>query len=297
MILENENIKIECLPSHGGKLSSIYDKKKNFELLFQNPKEEYKKAELGAEFSAFEACGFDDAFPNIDSESIVVDGKIIDYPDHGEVWTSDMKVESANEHALVLSFDSKILPYHYEKAYFLTEKGLSVIYKITNTGDFAFPCFYTFHCLVNNIKDAHLLFPKGISKVLMVDTPNSLKDLDDVVSFPITENGIDLTDPSQLEDNQEEKYYVMDPVSEGFTGYQFPNEKITVIITYKKEELPYLGFWNTQGHFRGDYNFALEMCNGYYDSISTAQKNKRCPVLKPGEVMKFSINIRVQDYN
>jgi galactose mutarotase-like enzyme len=54
MILENENIKIECLPSHGGKLSSIYDKKKNFELLFQNPKEEYKKAELGAEFSAFE---------------------------------------------------------------------------------------------------------------------------------------------------------------------------------------------------------------------------------------------------
>jgi galactose mutarotase-like enzyme len=296
MILENENIKIECLPAHGGKLSSIYDKNKQFELLFQNPKKEYKKAEVGSDFPSFEACGFDDAFPNIVKESFEVDGKIIEYPDHGEVWATDMNVEEFNNDAIVLSFDSKILPYHYEKTFVLRERGVSVLYKITNTGDFEFPCFYTFHCLVKNVKDMHLLFPNGISKVLLVDTPDSLKELDNEVLFPITENGIDLTDPSQIGDNQEEKFYVMDPVSEGFTGYQFPNEKMNVLITYKKEELPYLGFWNTQGHFRGDYNVALEMCNGYYDSISTAMNNKRCPILKPGEVMKFGFNISIEDY-
>ena len=42
IILENKTLKIVVLPSIGGKIASIYNKEKDFELLFQNKNNEYK---------------------------------------------------------------------------------------------------------------------------------------------------------------------------------------------------------------------------------------------------------------
>ena len=83
--IENDKIKVTILPELGGKFASIYSKETNFELLFQNKDEEYRIPELGDDFAAYDASGFDDAFPNIDPERKVVEGRKIHYPDHGEI--------------------------------------------------------------------------------------------------------------------------------------------------------------------------------------------------------------------
>ncbi len=62
-------------------------------------------------------------------------------------------------------------------------------------------------------------------------------------------------------------------------------------MTYKlgwdKDKLPYLGFWITDGGFRGDYNCALEPSTGYYDSIDIATKNGKVSYLLPNEVFEL----------
>ena len=62
-------------------------------------------------------------------------------------------------------------------------------------------------------------------------------------------------------------------------------------LSYDAGVLPYLGVWITAGGFQGDYNWAIEPTSGFYDSVSTAEKNKKLKVLGPGEVMEFELTL------
>ena len=81
-VLENDVLRVILLPKRGGKTVSILYKPMGFELLSQ-PKEGYPPLAPGMDFSQGDASGFDDAFPSIDQEILMVDGKAVAYPDHG----------------------------------------------------------------------------------------------------------------------------------------------------------------------------------------------------------------------
>ncbi len=293
MILENENIRIECLKYHGGKISSFYDKNKQIEFLFQNPKKIYKNAKIGDDFSLFESCGFDDTFPCIDASQVSLNNSIIKYPDHGEIWSANF-IANEEDNKINLIYQSKILPYRFEKNISLIENGLIIKYKIANNGNYEFPAFYTFHCLIASKKGINLITDKNLNKAKIVFSSNRFKK-DEIVNYPIV-NNIDLSIPELLNKNNCEKFYFTDKCTKGIIGYDYRNDNTKLLISYDEKKLPYLGFWNTQGGFRGDYNFALEMSNGYYDSIDIAQKNNACPTLKPNEVFEFDIEFKIEHY-
>ena len=69
--LENEVLRTIILPSMGGKVASIYRKDKDFELLYQNKEDVYRKPKIYDDFSEYDTSGFDDTFPTIDSISII----------------------------------------------------------------------------------------------------------------------------------------------------------------------------------------------------------------------------------
>lgn len=294
MILENNKLRIICFEDHGGKLSSIYDKEKNIEFLFQNPKLNYKKANLYSDFSDFEACGFDDTFPSIDEGIFKINDKEIRYPDHGEIWSANMDCVSDNN-TIKLNYISKILPYTFQKKITLEKSGLRVDYSIKNIGDYKFPCFYTFHCLIDSKEKIELITPQELNEVKIVHGSNRL-NTNSIESYPITNNNINLQIPKLLDKGQCEKFYFTQKVENGLLGYNYKRERVKLLISYDNKKLPYLGFWNTQGGFRDDYNFALEMSNGYYDSIETASKNNACPYLDIGEEFTFSIHFEIKNY-
>lgn len=249
------------MPEHGGKISSVFMKQKGFELLFQNPKEAYRQAELYAPFEAFEACGFDDAFPTVDACDVTVGGKAVRYPDHGEIWSAKMecKMEGAG---VTLSYDSKILPCHYEKRVSLNENSVVCRYRIINTGEDAFPYLWVCHCLVNLRPNMKLILPETHAARETVFSGERM-----------------------------EKWYYSSPVDEGICGYDYPEQGVRALISYDPGKLPYLGFWMTEGGFRGDRNCALEPATGYYDSIPIALKNRACSVLNPKEAVEFELTI------
>lgn len=294
MKLENKKIKLEFLENHGGKLASIFYKEKNIEFLFQNPKLEYKNATINSDFSLFEACGFDDTFPSIDKGEVIVNNKKVIYPDHGEIWSSNMFYKKIGNQ-IILEYYSKILPYHFKKIYTLKEKGIKVDYNIKNIGDYPFPCFYTFHCLIDSKKGIELITPESLSNIKIIHGSNRLnKETYDI--YPITKDGFNLSIPDLLDDKECEKFYFTKKAKKGLIGYNYTKEKVKLLISYDALKLPYLGFWNTQGGFRNDYNFALEMSNGYYDSIEIASKNNACPYLDVDEKFSFSIDFDIINY-
>ena len=294
IIMENDSVRVTILPEHGGKIVSFYDKIKNFESIFQNKEDEYRNPALHDNFEDYDASGFDDAFPSINPEYIKTEDGVIYYPDHGEIWQLifDYYIEN---NTLELNADSKILPYRFKKSITLAENGIIIDYNIKNTGNFSFPCFWTMHCLFNCREDMELLFPPETKEVLVVENSSHLGDVGEVHLFPETYSKqgelylLDRVYPAASK--KYEKYYVNGKVEKGALGIKYPSENVRLSITYDVKKLPYLGFWVTEGGFRGDYNCALEPSNGFYDSISIAERNNALIRLEPGNTMEFSIRL------
>lgn len=295
--IENDFLSAIVIPELGGKIASIFRKDKEFELLFQNKEQVYKTPKVYASFEDFDAAGFDDAFPTIDKSNVLINGRNVVYPDHGEIWSAkfDYKLEDKK---VVLEYKSTILDYIYKKSIYLQSHKLIVEYNIENYGKFEFPCIWAMHCLINCEKDMKLLFPKGTDKVVNVHESKYLGKVSQVHPYPVTRdkagNFIHLDRIRDSYANNEEKYYVKGRVKEGSCGAYYPSKDVTYNVYFDKEKLPYVGFWVTEGGFRGDYNCALETTNGYYDSIDMATKEEKIMVLKPQERLEFKIEIELK---
>lgn len=292
--LENDVLKVLVLPINGSKIASIYHKNKDFELLFQNKGDKYIKAKIYDDFSKFDASGFDDAFPTINECVARYDNKDVLYPDHGEIWSASFNYKIIGD-TLKVWFDSAILPYRYEKKISTDREKLNIHYEITNNGEVAFPCIWAMHCLINCEEDMEVNFPYGTLSVVNVQKSKRLGDIGTVHSYPVTRdmNGIEyrLNKVLPSNSNNTEKYYVNGKVIDGCCSVYYPSKDVKCKIKFDKDKLPYLGFWVTEGGFRGDYNCAFEPTNGYYDSIKIAERNNKLFYLNGGSVLSFDIEI------
>ncbi|MCR5755951.1 MAG: aldose 1-epimerase family protein [Acetatifactor sp.] len=282
--LENGNLTVEVVPERGGKTISIFDKLHKFELLFQRADFGTRAVDIGSPFGQGDASGFDDAFPGIDREQVMINGETVVYPDHGEVWSCRMDRidfdDNCDKPYIVLAMDSRILPYHYEKKIQLTDSNeVTYSYLIQNTGTFAFPCLWACHCLVRYEEDMRLIYPEGVTEFQTVLNQEAYPPRYDYGRVP----------PRQMASMV--KYYALGKVSRGYCGYDYPTQGMQCRFHYDSEKLPYLGFWLTAGGYQGDYNCALEPTNGYYDNIATARKNHACYSLMPGETFQFDFKV------
>lgn len=297
IILEDKLVKVIVLPEIGGKIASVYNKPKAFELLFQNKEETYKKANIYDSFEKFDASGFDDAFPSIDQGMVKVGEALVKYPDHGEIWSMKFQYETEGE-KLILSCSSSILSYNYIKVLSLKDGVLKIRYEITNHGAADIPCLWAMHCLIRCEEDMRLIFPGGTQEVRNVFGSRHLGKLDKIHPYPVTvsEDGnsfyLDRIFPEAA--NKCEKYYVNGEVSEGVAGAYYPGKDVNYRVYFDREKLPYLGFWLTEGGFRGDYNCAMEPANGFYDSIDIAVREKAIYILKAGGKLEFELKIEVK---
>ena len=257
------------------KVASFLLKDKNFELMFQNKEQIYRKAKLYDSFEEFDASGFDDAFPSINYSKLEYSGKEVKYPDHGEIWTASFDYYIKDEQ-LNLTYNSEILPYSYNKNITLKENVLDIEYNIFNNCSEAIPCIWAMHCLINCEEDMQIIFPDGTDKVEVVHETEHLGKVGNVHPYPITKTAFDeecrLDRVLPKSSNSVEKYYAKGKVLSGVCGVDYIDKDVRFRIYFDKEKLPFLRFWVTQGGFRGGYNCALEPTNGYYDSVDIAKK-------------------------
>lgn len=289
IIMENQQLRAEILPKRGGKIASL--RFKGSEMLFQ-PKDIYCGIpSAGAPFADYEAAGFDDAFPNIDPETIDFNGKKIQYNDHGDIWTSEFESD-IKDNRLILGMGNN--RYTFGKSIELADNSISLLYSVKNVSDELFPCFYTMHCLFRYEDGMRIIFPE---EVAMVENAIDCKELGKkgiLYHYPAALEDIDLSYVGKSS-GVCRKFYASDAVTEGRCALDYTKTGFNVMLEWDAERLPYLGFWITEGGFRGDYNCAPEPSSGYYDSISKAIDNRKLWMLEPGEEKKFKIRITIQE--
>ena len=287
--LENELVRAVVLPGMGAKIASFYHKELEFELVAQ-PNRAYHAAHLGADFSEFDASGFDDAFPNLVTGTYDVGGKAVAYPDHGEIWSAKFACTAEGD-ALHLSYDSQCLPYHYEKTVSLNGNQLCLSYRVVHTGQAAFPCSWTFHGLVRYEEDMKLAYPKGADFIRDVPSGTALGEVDTKnprASFPNSWEKVLPREPKAAC-----MVYVDDKVAEGQCGYVYPSQNVRATLSYDETALPYLALWITAGGYRGEYNCAFEPNDAFYEDFDVARARGASVMMNPGEEKAFSLRVAV----
>lgn len=291
MLIENDRLKIECNPELGGKITSFFHKEKCFELAAQAGKPPEKLPPIGEAFAPY-AFGMDDAFPNIDAEQVRWKEWNYTYPDHGEIWCAAFEVIAQAKDSLSLHWKSPKLGYCYEKRLCLKENALHIRYHIINEGPGELPCFWTWHGLMRYEEDMEVILPQGITHCRNVLSGDILGESGRI--YPLENKVYDFSKVPNARSGSMVKFYAEEVVKYGRCGLHYPSQSVTCIMEYDAKILPYFGFWVTAGGFQGDYNCALEPSSGFYDSISTARKNGKLPVLAVGESMEFEIKITVE---
>lgn len=292
VLIENEKLRVIVLPQLGGKIASLYDKSKEFEVAAQPEKKFYALPKAGDDFSSYDASGLDDAFPNIDSGILEENGKIWNYPDHGEIWNSSF-AWVIEDQELLLNFKSMQFPYSYEKRICLEGGSVVLKYKICNTGDVPFPCIWTFHGLVRYEEDMQLLYPEQVTRF---ENVLESQEVGAVGEHILRKNAhYDFSAVPDKKTKTMVKYYADQKLTEGRCGYRYPKQGVECFLEYDSGKLPYLGVWITAGGYRGDYNCALEPSNGYYDSIKKAEENQALYILQPKGRLEFELRIRLNE--
>ena len=203
--LENEALSAVVLPAHGGKVASIIYRPRGFELLFQNPKGVFRRAGRGDDFSMFEACGFDEAFPTVDACVFETAGETLSYPDHGELWSAafEPKMDGGG---ILLSYHSPVLGYRYEKRFSLEDERLVCRYRIENPTGRDLPALWVCHLLVRCEPDMRLLLPPGVMQVQNVFSSDWLGQRRALLSWPLAEGPRGQVDLSRMPPDGQLKY-------------------------------------------------------------------------------------------
>ena len=288
VILENDILSVKLLPGMGGKIISFYRKDNGFELAACTEREYCEIPQESEGFSHY-AFGMDEAFPNINAESITWKGRWLYYPDHGEIWNHAFRVLEQEPLSVRLVWLSKRFFYHYEKKLSLEGEKLCIQYRIANIGKEELPCIWTWHGLMRYEQDMEILMPEGISYCRNVLEGSCLGEEGRI--YPIRNSAYDFVKMPSAETQSMVKYYGEERVNKGYCGFLYPTQKVCCILQYDAQALPYLGIWITAGKFQGDYNCALEPSSGFYDSISKARELGKLQILSSGETLEFELSI------
>ncbi len=287
LCLENELLSVRILPERGGKIASICSKRERFELLYQ-PRQGYPPLRAGMPFSAGDASGFDDVFPSMgEAYRGALAEQPLTLPDHGDIWTTAMAVESASRHAATLFAPGTALPYEYRKQIRLEGSTLSLRVHIRNTGHRPLPLVWVCHCLMRLEEDTWFEFPQGCRRIVCLPgcTWPSPAALD-----------ADIDDPAHRfhhapPEGRMMKFYFRDPVPGGQCAAHYPAGGMRADMRFDTAGLPWLGFWITTGGYRGEKNFAFEPASAWYDTWAEAERQRRLPLIPPGEEARIDLSL------
>lgn len=280
---ENDVVKFKIAPASGGKIVSIYNKQLDKEFLWQNENISLQQHLTGADYDTNFYGGIDELIPNDIPENI--DG--IDYPDHGELWTTPLYYETKQDSITVFGK----LP--------LSE----LLYKKTVTLDAKAPLIHL-HYTIKNTAAAPRNFLWKLHAALAIETGDKLvtdaqkaKVVDPAYSrftnlnqfnWPVIE-GIDAS-IVPLNNNSTDFFYLYD-MEQAEMIFLSNKQKHLFRYRYDKKVFPYQWYFASYGGFLNHYTVILEPSSGMPISVNDAKSMKQCAVLKPNEEIETMVSI------
>lgn len=283
LVLENKKIRAEIAPGLGGKFTSIRNKELAKEFLWRNASLELEKLPAGADYDTNFQGGIDELIPNDIPEPI--DG--IDYPDHGELWTTALDYRTDGKQV----FLSGILPLSgllYQKTVSLHagKPEIEIRYTIRNTTGRPRHFLWKLHAALQISAGDRLLTPASRGRIVY---PGSSR-FTDRGEFAWPE--IDGTDASVVPPQTGTMdFFYLYGTTEGTMSMLSDGDTFRFSYRYDPAVFPYQWYFASYGQFRDHYTAILEPASAMPVSVNEAAALGQCTVLNPGQEINTTVTI------
>jgi galactose mutarotase-like enzyme len=301
---------VTILPHLGGKIASI--RVDNSELL-QAPLAGYAPRTRTMAFDAGDASGWDECLPSVAGCTVETAAGSVVVPDHGDLWRvewtkiGEQASEDASANSITLRGECFSLPLTLERKVTLNEtaKGwrLNLDYKLTNTGDFAFPWSWAAHPLFAVEAGDRIVLPDSIRELRLEGCARDrLGKSGARVAWPIATlahgGQTDLHVAQSPESGIGDKLFA-GPLSsaENWCALERPHAGVRIRVSFDPAATPYLGLWICYGGWPERPGpkqtcVALEPATAPVDSL--AQTGPWSCVLAPGQCFSWPMIVEIE---
>ncbi len=282
VVLENNHMRVAFLPAHGGKISSLFDKKHAHEWLWCNPQLSLRPPQYGESYvKGLDFGGWDEIFPSVDPCRIAMDESEMDIPDHGDLVQLPWSIRQEG-HSVEMSVRGRCCNFQFTRRVELEGPELRFSYRVENLNGVTFPWLWCAHPLVS--------FNKGLT----VET-----DAQFLVVYA-----------SGAAETLNKKWIIwndLPPRTEPWAAKLFSEKGKTsgirlrhdsgaaLAFAWDAQEIPYLGLWANHGNWSGCgcapyFNLGVEPAFLPVDNLREAVEPRH---LHPYASCKWSLCLRV----
>jgi len=281
---ETDHLIFSIVPELGGKILSIFNKHLEKEFLWTNDKLSLQTNESGADYDSNFLGAIDELIPNDLTEKI----GLIEYPDHGELWTTRLQYEVTGEKIRVFG-KLPLSGLFYAKTIYadLNSPLLFVEYLVKNEANVQRNFLWKLHAALKIQPGDKLITPANLAQV--VDPEYSRFKNKDEFKWPWIEDQDASIIPAA---NKTMDFFYLYDIPTGEMQLLSNNGEHVFSYRYDKTVFPYQWYFASYGGFLDHYTVILEPCTSMPMSVNEAMAEGQSAVLSPGE----SLNTTVQIY-
>ena len=281
--IESDWLTAEIVPDLGGKISRLYNKRLNHEFLWRNQALKLRHLVPGSEYDPNFYGGIDELLPNDIPE--ILDG--VEYPDHGELWTSRLQQELEKD-KISLHGKLQLSGISYRKTISLRDDAafMHMDYKIKNESGEKRHFLWKLHAALAMEPGDRLITSARRGKV--VDPAYSRFRTTEEFQWPSIESRDASVVPS---DHNTMDFFYLYEIPEPEMQMISRNGKYLFSYRYDGDIFPYQWYFASYGGFLNHYTAILEPATGMPLSVNEAIALKQCMVLAPGEEIKTRVSV------
>jgi galactose mutarotase-like enzyme len=177
------------------------------------------------------------------------------------------------------------------------DTSASLHYVVTNTGPHPLAALWAAHPQFTATPHTRIRLPDQVSELYNVRDILAWGDWGLRYAWPETTNRhgervrLDRIAPPEARTCR--KMYVPLETPIDWAGLVEEDAHHGLFLQWKQTEIPYLGIWVDEGAVNTVATVALEITDGFHDSLETAWENQRCPIIPPGEQRRWQVELRV----
>jgi hypothetical protein len=287
--IENDSIRMEVWPHHGGKVTSVVDKADGHELMFTYPTELPDSPSYDIPYTHGWYAGWDECFPAVAPSKYVghpYDG--IPVPDHGEIWGVPVTTAVPTRDGITTVWHGLRFGYRITRKLRLEGSVLAADYTLVNLSPFDFKFVWALHSLMSLLAPATLEL--GGSHHFRLSHDANGADIQQPFDWPKTPDGVDLTKLDALPPKRGWKVFSMDRIDAPLV-VRYPTRGRTLSISYSSDDgLPaYWGIWINSGGWAGHHHFACEPTTGRFDQIDRSIHDSSVGLVEPSGRRDWSV--------
>jgi len=279
---ENDDIRFEIVPALGGKLTSVFNKKLQKEFLWHNAELALVENNAGDDYDSNFWGGIDELLPNDIPEA--VDG--IEYPDHGELWTTRLAYTLASDVVSVFGQLPKSGLFYTKTVSLLEGSGIQLAYRIVNQAESRRHFLWKLHAALRITPGDRLESPA--TKARVVYPQSSRFRNEDEFNWPVID-GVDAALVPDKNGTMDFFYLYDSPESDMSLVSDEGNHRFT--YRYDGAIFPYQWYFASYGQFHNHYTAILEPASAMPVSVNEAAALGQCSVLEPGEALHTVVTI------